>query len=304
MYSMPETTQNNTKYTPPRRNRLQKNNKSSVKGIPSNFSLDNCKIPWTEKQRKLIEYLTRQRLVDESGQYIKTSCAFISGVAGTSKTMCAVFSALKLLLEGQVSKVYYVRSAVDSSPHKLGFLKGGLDEKLGVYQTPLDDKLNELLPPEIVKILKDGGYVNMESTCYLRGRNLADCAVIVDESQNLEHDELVTIISRIAEHGRIWFCYDSKQSDLSRTHKNDMDNFVEIFNSPDCEENGFFRFSFTTEDIVRGEFCKFVMGKIEEWEQGNARDLQRPLTLLNEQRQLNGTNGCPNRYDDWVPSEQ
>jgi len=201
-------------YAPKRTKRLKK---EKLQGLPNNFRFGSCKTPpWTENQQGLIKSLTRRVNIDAEGKPIKTTCAFISGVAGTSKTMISIYSALKLLFEGKISKIYYVRSAVDSSPHKLGYLKGGLEEKLGVYQTPLDDKLHELLPPEVVKALMDNEYIKMESTCYLRGRNLADCAIIVDEAQNLQHEELITIISRVAEHSRIWFCFDSKQSDLSK----------------------------------------------------------------------------------------
>jgi len=83
---------------------------------------------------------------------------------------------------------------------------------------------------------------------------------------SLQHEELVTIISRIASHGRIWFCYDSKQSDLGNNRKNDMEIFANIFDDDECNRNGFMKFKFSIDDIVRSEFCKFVMGRLEDWE--------------------------------------
>lgn len=281
---MSDSNNSNSVYTPRRNRRF---NKALLNSLPNNFKLDNnITIPWTERQLELIDKLTRKRSYDIEGKPIPVTCAFISGVAGTSKTTIAVYSALRLLFEGKVSQILYVRSAVDSSPNKLGYLKGGLEEKLGVYQTPLDDKLNELLPRAVVNVLMENEYVKMESTCFLRGRNLADCVVIVDESQNLQHEELVTIISRMAEHSRIWFCYDEKQSDLSTKHKTDMQNFADIFNTEECVQHGFHHHHFDHTDIVRSRFCRFVMDKIEEWEDSKVREQEeyekRRKIVLNE----------------------
>jgi phosphate starvation-inducible PhoH-like protein len=150
-----------------------------------------------------------------------------------------------------------------------------MEEKLSVYKTPLNDKLEELVAPEHIKTLLEGEFITMESTCFLRGRNLADCVVIVDESQNLLYEELVTITSRIAEHAKIWFCYDPKQCDLGKKNKNDMVEFANIFD-PDqdfeVKRHGFINFKFTNDDIVRSEFCRFVMKKIDEFEENKARE--------------------------------
>lgn len=244
--------------------------------LPCTLNFDRArKIPWTENQKTLIKSLTQKQkfTVDEQCSTVEPlepidiKCGFISGVAGTSKTLTAVYSALKLLSEGRIEKIYYVRSAVDSSPHKIGFLPGSIDDKMGVYQSPLDDKLQELLSPDHVKILMDGGFVKMESTCYLRGRNLANCVVIVDEAQNLCFDELTTIISRMAEKGRIWFCYDPDQSDLTGRSRGDIVRFAEIFDPVkhfDNKRNGFLKWEFGVDDIVRSKFCKYVMSRLNQ----------------------------------------
>lgn len=241
-----------------------KTTRSNLKGISEKIDLNECVIPWTDKQRDL-HYLLQRNAEN-------TTCCFIEGLAGTSKTMCAVFAALNLLKHKKISKIFYVRSAVESSSNRIGFLKGSAEDKLAPYQSPLDDKLNELLPKNIVQELHDKDLVVMESTCFLRGRNLADCVVIVDEAQNLSEDELVTITSRVAEQARVWFCYDPKQSDLGFSHKKDIVKFQSIFDDEESRENGIHHFKFTKDDIVRSEFCKFVMGKIEERDERVAKE--------------------------------
>lgn len=241
------------------------------------FSRAN-RIPWTNKQKDLIHKLTRKQKFDldeheESGQDIikpvDTKCAFISGCAGTSKTLTAVYCALKLLDEGSIEKIIYVRSTVGSSPNSVGYIKGDLAQKTGVYAHPLVEKLSEILPPDQVNLLQEAGFVSMESTEFMRGRSLHNVALIADESQNYTWDELVTITSRMAEKSRLWFCYDPKQSDLGRKHKNDMVRFAEVFNDDPLEQklNGVIHFGFTRDDIVRSGFCKYVIEKIEEYEE-------------------------------------
>jgi phosphate starvation-inducible protein PhoH len=290
------------------------------KRLPCKLNFDRAKrIPWTENQQTLIKSLTNKHKFTldeqcntvESLEPVDITCGFISGVAGTSKTLTSVYSALKLLADGKIEKIYYVRSAVDSSPHKLGFLPGSIDDKMGVYQSPLDDKLQELLPPDQIKLLMDGGFVKMESTCYLRGRNLANCAVIVDEAQNLVFDELVTIISRMAEKGRIWFCYDPKQSDLTGNTQNDIVNFANIFdptNDFDNKRNGFLKWEFGIDDIVRSEFCKYVMTKLEAWEQEGIDKRKQEKYALDNNFDSHTTppvsnTSTPIRLEDWSPND-
>ena len=41
----------------------------------------------------------------------------------------------------------YVRTVIESADKGMGFLPGALEEKFNPYMAPLDDKLEELLPP-------------------------------------------------------------------------------------------------------------------------------------------------------------
>ena len=109
-----------------------------------NFYIDE--LPWTEKQKRFIELS-----LDKNTRLI-----LCKGPAGSSKTLTAVYSALQLLNNSKVSDVIYMRSAVESSDSRLGFLPGDADEKLHYYNLPFMDKLDELLNEEIEhKIIAD-----------------------------------------------------------------------------------------------------------------------------------------------------
>lgn len=245
------------------------------------FKLDFSKtnrIPWTKKQEKLINILTRKQKFDlsdhiEAGEDVlnpvDTKCCFIKGMAGCAKTFTGVYSALQLLNERKIDTIIYLRTVVESSHNCLGFLTGDYDQKIGVYMQPLMNVLTEILPENQIKTLIDGGFIKSESTNFLRGQNLHNCVVIADESQNYTWGELVTITSRMAERSRLWFCYDPKQSDLANKYKNDMVNFSKVFDGDDLENrlNGIAHFEFNRDDIVRSGFCRYVLEKLEDYEE-------------------------------------
>lgn len=128
-------------------------------------------IPWTEKQQSLI-----QLLQDKNNR-----CCFIEGPAGSSKTITAIYAGLNELNQKKVGKLYYIRSAVESSPNGLGYLPGSADEKMMHYMSPLAEKLNELLTTTTIKGLIDSKHIESLPTGYLRGRNFADSIIVVDE---------------------------------------------------------------------------------------------------------------------------
>jgi len=97
-----------------------------------------------EKQKEFLEIV-----MDKN-----TKIVFVSGPAGTSKTYMAIYSALTLVNQRKVSDLIYIRSAVESSEAKLGFLPGEAEEKMAPYLAPLTDKLLELLSKNDIDALK------------------------------------------------------------------------------------------------------------------------------------------------------
>lgn len=220
------------------------------------FDFNIGELPWTRKQQNLIQILQNK----------KTKCALIKGPAGTSKTILAIYAGLQLLREKKISDITYVRSAVESGSSKLGFLPGDINDKFSVYATPLQDKLEELLPPQVIKMLNEGQHVKAMPINYMRGLSFSGRLIILDESQNFTTDELVTAVTRLGEHSRIWVLGDPNQSDLTGKSKNDFVQFCNKLNDEECRDNGIESFDFDVEDIVRSEFCKFVVKKLEVYE--------------------------------------
>lgn len=223
------------------------------------FELKIRELPWTAKQK---EYITS--ILDK-----QTKCVFIEGPAGSSKTSLAAYCGLKLLSNKRVSDVYFVRSAVESADSKIGYLPGDVDEKFGLYMAPFLDKLHEFLDEgTISKLQKDDRFHAMPVN-YIRGLHWAAKCIIVDECQSLTKKELITIITRMGEFSKIIFLGDPFQSDLPENKSGGFSQICRLFNDEESVLQGIRHLKFTTDDIVRSEFVKFVTHKLENYKPEN-----------------------------------
>jgi phosphate starvation-inducible protein PhoH len=91
--------------------------------------------------------------------------------------------------------------------------------------------------------------------------------IIVDECQNITFKELVTTITRLGEFSKIIFLGDPYQSDLPPNKSGGFSKMCKMFSGEDSQEHGVYHFKFTKEDIVRSEFVKFVVNKLETYDQ-------------------------------------
>ena len=211
---------------------------------------------WTEKQKKFIELSLRK----------ETRVILCKGPAGSSKTLTSVYSALQLLNSSKLSDIIYMRSAVESSDSRLGFLPGDADEKLHYYNLPFMDKLDELLNETTVKKLQKEKRVSIHPVNFARGMSWNSKAIILDEAQNSSIREIVTVLTRIGKYSRAFILADPMQTDLKNGNRGGFDKIFDAFNDEESREMGIETFEFTAEDIVRSELTKFVVTKIAELE--------------------------------------
>lgn len=205
-----------------------------------------------EKQKKFLEVA-----MDKS-----TKLMFISGPAGSAKTYMSVYASLLLLNQHKVSDLIYIRSAVESSDSKLGFLPGEADEKMAPYLQPLLDKLTELLPKADTDWLLKEKRISAIPVGFLRGLNWNAKVIIADESQNLTFKELFTLITRTGEFSKVFICGDPAQSDING--KSGFVNMMSNFEDDESKANGIHVFKLTEEDIVRSGLVQFIIKKIKK----------------------------------------
>lgn len=187
---------------------------------------------------------------------------FVSGPAGTSKTFLSVLHALTMLNDKKVSDLIYIRSAVESSDTKLGFLPGEADDKLAPYIQPLLDKMSEMLPKGDIDVLRKEERVTGIPVGFLRGLNWNAKVIIADEAQNMTYKELLTLITRTGEFSKVFILGDPDQSDING--KSGFIKMISHFDDEESRQNGIHVFRLTEDDIVRSGLVQFIIKKIKK----------------------------------------
>jgi predicted ribonuclease YlaK len=192
---------------------------------------------------------------------------FVYGCAGTGKTFCALYLALKDVLDELTpyDKIVIVRSLV--ATREIGFLPGDHEDKSSLYQIPYKNMVKYMFECNsdaefemLYGNLKAQETIKFWSTSFIRGTTLDNSIIIVDECQNLNFHELDSIITRVGDNSKIMFCGDATQSDLTRNNERDgILNFMKIIQRmPEFES-----IEFGVEDIVRSGLVKsYIVNKI------------------------------------------
>jgi len=212
--------------------------------------------PLTENQKRLFtSYAEGKHLV-------------AYGTAGTGKTFCVLYNALRDVLSEVTpfEKIYLVRSLVPT--REIGFLPGSHEDKSSLYQIPYKNMVKYMfqMPSDadfemLYGNLKSQETISFWSTSFIRGTTLDNCIIIVDELENLNFHELDSIITRVGENTKILFCGDASQSDLVRLNeKNGVIDFMKIIRSMPS----FGIVEFGVDDVIRSGLIKeYLIAKME-----------------------------------------
>ena len=206
-----------------------------------------------------IEPITdNQKILFDSYSEGKNIIAY--GAAGTGKTFITLYNALKEVLneETPYETVYLVRSLI--ATREIGFLPGDHEDKSSLYQIPYKHMVKYMFQMSsdadfemLYGNLKAQETIKFWSTSFLRGTTLDNAIVIVDEFQNLNFHELDSIITRVGQNSKIFFCGDATQTDLQKTNeRNGIVDFMKIIRSMPS----FDLIEFGIEDIVRSGLVK------------------------------------------------
>jgi len=203
--------------------------------------------PRSERQAAYIQALRDHELV------------FGLGPAGTGKTYLAVAVAVEMLLQGRVDRIILTRPAVEAG-ERLGFLPGGMQEKVDPYLRPLQDALYEMLPGEQVVRKLESGEIEVAPLAFMRGRTLANSFVILDEGQNTTPVQMKMFLTRLGENGRMAITGDPTQVDLPRGQLSGLRDACDLLAGLDGI--GFVRF--TDGDVVRHPLVTRIVRAYEQ----------------------------------------
>src|ERR1700728_81105 len=121
---------------------------------------------------------------------------FATGPAGTGKTWLAVAQAVMLFERKDVDRIILSRAAVEAG-ERLGFLPGDMREKVDPYLRPIYAALYDLMDARIVERAMQSGEIEIAPLAFMRGRTLANAAVILDEAQNTTAMQMKMLLTRL-----------------------------------------------------------------------------------------------------------
>jgi PhoH-like ATPase len=133
----------------------------------------------------------------------------VQSAAGYGKSYLALATALYQTLEKKThDKIYLVKPMIEIG-QRLGYLPGRIDEKMEPYTRYISDlvvKLHKLRPANRIFVDPDGVPPKYDSKrfellplTYIRGMNIENAVVIVDEMQNMSRSECRSLLSRMGE---------------------------------------------------------------------------------------------------------
>ncbi len=144
----------------------------------------------------------------------------VLGSSGVGKTFISLGSALWMLQKKIIKSVFLIKPMVGVSKNKyMGALPGSLDEKTAPFLDSFYDVAASLGKVGELEHYLESEQIQFLPLDFLRGRNLANSLIIVDEAQNLNKHDLLAICTRVARGSKIIILADPNkhQHDINET---------------------------------------------------------------------------------------
>jgi PhoH-like ATPase len=173
---------------------------------------------WNITPRSVYQNLALELMGDDSIKIVS-----MQSEAGYGKSFIALAAALYLVLEKKrYEKVYVVKPMIEIG-QKMGYLPGSVEDKMGPYSRSILDlllKLHKLRPANRIFIdpKQNPPQLNpirfeMLPLTYIRGMNIENAVVIIDEIQNMSRSECRALLSRMGERVKCCCLGDTRQVD-------------------------------------------------------------------------------------------
>lgn len=183
------------------------------------------------------------------------------GPAGTGKTYLAVAMAVDALQKKRVRRVVLARPAVEAG-EALGFLPGGIYEKVDPYLRPLYDAIGDMLPADWARQALETGVIEIAPLAYMRGRTLNDAFVILDEAQNATTKQMKMFLTRLGPNSKAVITGDTTQIDLEPRTESGLKQIERILKGIE----GIAFIYLTERDVIRHRLVQQIIRAYERFE--------------------------------------
>lgn len=198
--------------------------------------------PRNQKQAEFVKLIKRNEVV------------IAKGTPGSGKTFVSLATALSML--GEVyKKVIIVKSVTTLPDQEIGFIKGGVDQKMEPFMMSFTWNIDKICGEGSAKALLDKGLVQVLPLAFVRGISIDNAIVIFDELQNVDMHTFKTMMTRIGTDSKYILLGDSEQIDLKKKQNSCLDPIIEMF------KDSLFvgTIEFTDEDCVRNPIIPKIL---------------------------------------------
>lgn len=232
-----------------RKSVARKNEEEKINDIISGFNtsiLSKIKIDIKHKNE------TQKTLTNS----IKTNDVTIcTGPPGCGKTyLTCAQSLIELKQDKNINKIVLVKSVTTLKSEEIGFLKGTLEEKMEPFMYSFIKNFEKIVGREIIETLKAEKIIEILPIAYMRGVNIDNAIIIVDEAQNISVDNIRTILTRLGENSKMILLGDLNQIDQKNKYDSALMFLTKHFKNIDKIDV----VEFGLEDIVRHPLIKQI----------------------------------------------
>ena len=200
-----------------------------------------------EKQQELIDLIKKKEIT------------IVSGPSGTGKTYVTLATALSLL--GPIyKKVVLVKSVTTLPGEEIGFLKGGMEQKMEPFVMSYVWNIDKICGQGSALSLMNKKIVEVLPLAFIRGLSIDNSIVIIDEAQNIDTHTFKTMMTRIGEDSKYIFLGDVEQIDRKKKSESCLQKVMDIFKDSPIMGT----IEFTDEDCVRNPIIPKILSVLRE----------------------------------------
>lgn len=172
---------------------------------------------WQQLRDEDVQSRQMKPLTKNQAAYLRAiethTLTICTGAPGSGKSFLSCWAASTLLRDGRTKKVVLCRPLV-ACGQDIGFLPGGIDEKVGPYMRPLLAMFEEFFSAAELEKYLDSKAIELWPLELMRGLTFKDCFVILSEAQSATYVQLRMFLTRLGFNCRAVVEGDVNQSDL------------------------------------------------------------------------------------------
>lgn len=189
--------------------------------------------------------------IDLYRSIMEKELVFCQGLAGTGKTYVSCGAALNLLKYNgdKYKKIVLIKSVTTLKDEDIGFLPGEMLEKMEPFLYSFLGNFEKIIGKVLYENMIQDGTIDIKPIAYLRGVNIDNAIVIIDECQNITIQNIRTILTRLGKDSKMIFLGDVNQIDIKNKNNSSLDFMFNHFKN--VNDIGFVKLG--KEDQVRNK---------------------------------------------------